>query len=100
MDAQAAVTRDAVGLDDPLVALTLGSIYAAAPTPPPKPRRPSPPAPRTPCRAGAPGAEGPREGDIAEGGRAKHWEHAAGGCGLGVVLGIEGDDALRTRARP
>ncbi|KAF7037352.1 hypothetical protein CFC21_078431 [Triticum aestivum] len=45
MDAQAAVTRDAVGLDDPLVALTLGSIYAAAPTPPPKPRRPSPPTP-------------------------------------------------------
>ncbi|KAI4999852.1 hypothetical protein ZWY2020_004441 [Hordeum vulgare] len=45
MDSQAAVVRDAVGPDDPLVALTLGSIYAAAPTPPPKPRRPSPPTP-------------------------------------------------------
>ncbi|XP_051220571.1 uncharacterized protein [Lolium perenne] len=53
MDGQAPmVVRDAVvdNDNDPL-ALTLGSIYAAAPTPPPRPPRPSPPPPSPPTRA-------------------------------------------------
>uniref|UniRef100_A0ACD5VIH2 Uncharacterized protein n=1 Tax=Avena sativa TaxID=4498 RepID=A0ACD5VIH2_AVESA len=47
MDGEAAMVRDVVLLDDPL-ALTLGSIYAAAPTPPRRPPRTSPPPPPPP----------------------------------------------------